>query len=150
MRDAKDINSIKDCIVFSVCDLVKDNALVLPKSSLFVKYLQTKKHHTNARILFPSAFYIIVCLLLNEEEKVAKKKTKLKKYLIWCKNMGSWKIMWIRESISQRILLSRYFFPAHKHTLKNTEQIIMILYQLKCKPLSWLFPYITSPLLQAT
>lgn len=60
-------------------DLVKDDTLVLPKSSLFVNYLQTKKHHSNARILFPSAFYIIVCFLLNEEEKVAKKKTKLKK-----------------------------------------------------------------------
>lgn len=39
-----------------LCDLAKDDALVLPKSLLFVNFLQTKKHHTNARILFPSAF----------------------------------------------------------------------------------------------
>lgn len=71
---------IKDWMVFSIYDLVKDNALVLPKSSSFVNYLQTKKHHTNARLLFPPAFYIIACLLLNEEEKVAKRKNKT--YLI--------------------------------------------------------------------
>lgn len=59
LRDTKDVNSVKDWMVFSICDLLKDNALVLPKSSLFVNYLQTRKHHANAKILFQSALYII-------------------------------------------------------------------------------------------
>lgn len=53
-----------------------------------------------------------------------------------------------KRTCSLKVLLSKYFFHAQKHTLKIAEQIIMLLYQLKCKPLSLLFPYMISPLFQ--
>ena len=59
LRDTKDVKALKVWMVFYIHYLLKENALVLPKNSLFVNYLQTKKRHANVRVLFQSSASIL-------------------------------------------------------------------------------------------
>lgn len=93
---------------------VQDDALVLPKSSLFVNYLQTEKHHANIGVLFQSVFYIFYLLL--DKEKVAKKEKQQNLRSISFYVKCSWKIVLHlgnkKNPTSKSILLSKYFFLA--------------------------------------
>lgn len=58
-------------------------------------------------------------LLLDKEEKVTKRKTKLSKYLILCKTVCSRKTeLHLGNKRTYILLLSKYFFLAQKHTKK--------------------------------
>lgn len=71
LRDTKDVKALKVWKVFYIRYLLKENALVLPKNSLFVNYLQTKKVMQMSEFFFRvlHQFY----LLLDKEEKVTEK-----------------------------------------------------------------------------
>lgn len=55
-------------MVFYIHYCLKDNALVLSKSSLLVNYLQTRKHHANIKDLYSISFLYHIYLLLYKEK----------------------------------------------------------------------------------